>query len=114
MTEIIKRKHERKELNHSIIVFDLINSVELGELVNVSIEGLMLITNKEVPIQSIYQLSLQLPTAINGKSTLELEADCLWCRKIEDFHRYWAGLQIIDASDAAMEQLGVLISQYAK
>ena len=114
MKDLIERKHERKELNQSIPIVDVINGGDFGELVNVTVEGIMVITDKEIPTQSIYQLSLRLPIEIAGSNTVELGADCLWCRKVENFHRYWAGFHIIDASDTAMAQIEELIKHYAK
>lgn len=114
MADLIERKYERKEPTQPVTIIDVINGGEFGELVNVSVEGIMVMTDKEIPTQSIYQLSLQLHSEIQGSSTVELGGDCLWCRKIENFHRYWAGFQIIDASDLALEQLQELIAQYSK
>lgn len=114
MADINSRKHHRIELNQAIIITDTINGGRFGELINVTVEGMMVITEKEIPTQSIYQLSLQLPLEIEGSNTVELGADCLWSRKIENFHRFWAGFQIIDASDQAMAQLRQLINHYAK
>ena len=74
----------------------------------------MVMTDQEIPTQSIYQLSLQLPVAIKGSSTIELGADSLWCRNVENFNRYWTGLHIIDASDLALAQLEELIAHYSK
>ncbi|MFA7553691.1 MAG: PilZ domain-containing protein [Spongiibacteraceae bacterium] len=114
MTEIIERKHPRTELNQPILVVDIINGVNLGELVNVSVDGIMILSKQAVPIQSIYQLTLQLPIEIAGRNRIDLGADCLWCRQAEDPHRYWAGLQIIDISDEAIAQLEALIACHAK
>lgn len=74
----------------------------------------MAITDEQITTSSIFQLSLQLPVEIAGSKTVELGADCLWCRKVENFHRYWAGFHIIDASDKAVAQLQELISHYSK
>ena len=109
-----ERKYERKELNRPITISDTINGGDFGELINVTVEGIMVMTDREIPTHSIYQLALQLPLAINGSDTIELGADCLWCRTAENFHRYWAGFQIIDASEQAMEQLQELITHYSK
>ncbi len=114
MKDMIERKYERKELNQSIPIVDVINGGEFGELVNATVEGIMVITDKEIHTQSIYQLSLQLPIEIAGSKTVDLGADCLWCRKVENFHRYWAGFHIIDASDTAMAQIEELIKHYSK
>lgn len=108
------RKLERKELNQSIVILDTINGGAFGELVNITTEGLMLMTDREIETQAIFQLSLQLPEPIKGNDQIIVGADCLWCRRAENFYRYWAGFQIIDASELAMAQLEVLIDLYAR
>ena len=108
------RKLERKELNQTIVVHDTINGGVFGELVNISREGLMLMTDREIETQAIFQLALQLPERLKGSSQLVLGTDCLWCRRAENFQRYWAGFQIIDASDTAMAQIDALIDLYAR
>ena len=114
MTEQIERKHERIELNQAIPIIDTINGGSFGELVNATVEGIMIITDNPIPANSIYQLSLQLPMDIEGSDTINIGADCLWSRRIENFHRYWAGFHIIDASDTALAQLEKLIAHYSK
>ncbi len=114
MTDRIKRKYQRTELNQAITIIDVINGGVFGELVNASVGGIMVIVDKDIPTQSIYQLSLQLPIEIEGSKTIEVGADCLWSRKAENFHRYWAGFHIIDASDTALAQLEALITYYSK
>lgn len=108
------RKLERKELNQSVVVHDTINGGVFGELVNITSEGLMIMTDREIETQAIFQLALQLPEPMRGSDQLILGADCLWCRRAENFYRYWAGFQVIDASDQALAQIDALISLYAK
>ena len=114
MAEKIERKHERTEIHQAVQIIDVINGGRFGELVNLSIEGMMVITDYEIATHSIYQLSLQLPVEVSGSSTLELGADCLWSRPIENSDRFWAGFQIIDASDTAMAQIENLVSDHSK
>lgn len=108
------RKLERKELNQAIVVLDTINGGVFGELVNITTEGLMVMTDREIETQAIFQLSLQLPEMIKGVDHIIVGADCLWCRRAENFYRYWAGFQIIDASEKAPEQIEVLIDLYGR
>lgn len=108
------RKLERKELSQLIAVNDVINGGVFGELVNVTTEGIMVMTDREIETQAIFQLSLELPEPLIGSAQIVLGADCLWCRRIENFSRYWAGFQIIDASELALEQVEALIDLYAK
>ncbi len=108
------RKLERKELSQAITVLDTINGGVFGELVNVTTEGIMVMTDREIETQAIFQLALDLPEPINGANQIIVGADCLWCRRAENFYRYWAGFQIIDASEQALKQLEVVIDLYAR
>lgn len=108
------RKHERSQLNQSIGISDVINGGRFGDLINISPDGLMVMTDAMVPTHSIYQLELELPTQIEGSDRIGIGADCLWCRQAENFNRYWAGFQIIDVSDQALQQIQKLISDYSE
>lgn len=108
------RKHERSVLNQSINIIDMLNGGGFGELINISPEGLMVMTESEVPTHSIYQLELELPAELIGSNRISLGADCLWCRQAENFDRYWAGFQIIDVSDQALQQIEKLIESYSE
>ena len=108
------RRLERKELTQPIAINDSITGGAFGELVNITTEGLMVITDREIETQAIFQLVLQLPEPLAGSDMLVVGADCLWCRRAENFYRYWAGFQIIDASDHAIQQIEALINLYAK
>jgi len=114
MSDITDRQSPRIELSQPMLLLDLINGGVFGELVNITAEGMMAVITQNLPAQSIYQLSLQLPEAIDGDREITLGIDCLWCRQADSPQRYWAGFQIIDASDRALEQLATLLEKYAK
>lgn len=107
------RRLERKELNATIGVRNVITNDVIGELVNLTIEGLMIISDREMDTNSIFQFQLLLPEAINGSDTLDIGVDCLWCRGAENFDRYWSGYQIIDASPEAVAAIETLLTQYS-
>lgn len=107
-----RRAQERKELSQPITIQDIINNRPIGELVNISANGLMLICDDEIDTNSIFQFSMHLPKEINGQSRLDIGVDCLWCRKVDNFNRYWAGFQIIDASDETNAVIELLIENY--
>ena len=107
-----RRRKPRKTLNQPIAVHDVIEDRRFGELINVTTEGMMIMTDRLVPTQSIYQLAILLPTPLLGHDRVELGVDCLWSRQGEHYNRYWAGFQIIDASDTAIAQLEALIDRF--
>lgn len=107
------RKHQRQELNTTILIRNAMSRELIGELVNITVEGLMIISDQEMSTNSIFQFSLELPEAINGASHIDLGVDCLWSRSAENVNRHWSGYQIIDASPEALAAIDALISGYA-
>lgn len=113
MSDSTDRRLERRELSQSIVIDDVINRGEFGELINLTTEGMMAITSQEIPTHSIFQLSLRLPKAIDGDDVINIGVDCLWCRKADNLQRYWAGFQIIDASELALTHINILVEEDA-
>lgn len=85
----------------------------VGELVNITVEGLMLISDHEMDTNSIFQFRLEIPDGVAAANSLEIGVDCLWSRAAENFSRHWSGYQIIDASPEALETISTLISEQA-
>lgn len=110
----MSRKHERVEIEQTITIEDVINGGKFGDLVNITVEGLMVLSERELNTHSIYQLSLSLPIEIEGSRNIVLGADCLWSKQADQPSRHWAGLQIIDASDTALLQIATLVENYGK
>ncbi len=104
------RKHQRIELGRAIKVVDIVNGCAAGEVVNITIEGMMLSTDQALQPGSIYQFALTLPEPIGNHNVINVGADCLWCRKANQDNRHWAGFQIIDASETAEELISELIA----
>ena len=114
MGDIESRSQQRIELHQPIPIIDAITNEAFGELANISSGGLMISTGRDIPIDSIYQLTLQLPFDIEESKIISIGADCLWCRNTENSSHYWAGFQIIDISDQGQDQLKELMSHYCK
>jgi hypothetical protein len=97
----------------AVEVSDAITSLVVGRLVNVHVEGLMIVGEHNLPNNNLYQFVLQLPAEINGQSRIDLGVDCLWSRSNDDQTQFWAGCRIIDISDTALENLKSLINLLA-
>ena len=85
----------------------------IGELANITVEGLMIISDQEMSTNSIFQFCLELPETVHGQAKIELGVDCLWSRSAENLNRYWSGYQIIDASPEALKTIDALIGGYS-
>ena len=109
----MKRRLERKRLSETVSFMDIRDNSPAGEVVDITIEGLMTVLDKQIPTNAVYQYEMQLPEEIKGQSSITIGVDCLWCRQADNFRQYWAGFQIIDASDESIDILEELISKYA-
>lgn len=94
------RASPRKRVNEKIAVRDINSDELIGYLVNISAGGLMLISDKLLTPNRLFQLSMTLPAPINGIPIIEFGAECLWVQdNSEESQPCWAGFQIIDLSD---------------
>lgn len=108
-----ERRKQRHELKQAIPVIDQQTGKSIGTLVNITLEGVLLLCNQPLDINRIYQVKLELPTPIEGQDGIELAVDCLWTNQGESQDINWAGCQIIDASNPAISAIDLLIRDYS-
>ena len=103
------RRQQRIEPQRPILVVNINTQKPMGALVNISLEGLMVMSDTIIDTNRIYQISLQLNDPVNGHKHIDLGVDCLWNRSETENQRYWAGFQIIDASRSSLNRIEMLI-----
>jgi hypothetical protein len=99
------RSHERVEVSEVIRVIDRQTGADLGQLVNISEEGFMLLGSQPVAENSILQLSLEFETGPYTASPILIGVESLWCHSSSDQTQYWAGFYIIDISDEDLQRV---------
>lgn len=113
MVETQGRPYERKLKRYSVSmvvdVHDAVNRTYIGRLVNIHQEGLMVVSEEQLPCNNLYQLELHLSQAIGDRDKIALGVDCLWSRRNDEGTMFWAGCKVIDVSDAALVDLAALI-----
>ena len=106
MTE--KRRAERKQPTNRVMVRDTLSGELLGQLGNITPEGLMLIGDEAVREGSTFQLSLTLADPTDNTEThFNIGATSLWTM-IAASGNHWSGFQIIDISEQQQEALSSL------
>ncbi|MCK5881818.1 MAG: PilZ domain-containing protein [Sinobacterium sp.] len=97
---IHKRKHARHILPNPVHIFNSLSGEDIGVLVNISQNGILIAGSEGLNVDSLYQLELRFPELVLGVSELSVGVDCLW---VEDASAkgqlYWSGCQIIDISE---------------
>ena len=106
------RGQERIEVSEVIRDVDRQTGSTIGQLVNISEDGLMLMGAEPVPENSIYQLSLEFAadsaSAADGPVMVGVES--LWCHSSSDQAQHWSGFYIIDISEQDLVRIRQLAS----
>ncbi|HWV14915.1 MAG TPA: PilZ domain-containing protein [Cellvibrio sp.] len=101
------RALERYIVNCDVDVYDSVNDVYIGRLVNIHAQGLMVIGDVLLDEDRLYELDMHLP---NDNNVLKLCVDCLWVRPADQVGKYWVGFTIIELPAAASEEIHKLIA----
>ncbi|MGD8956365.1 MAG: PilZ domain-containing protein [Chromatiaceae bacterium] len=94
-----KRQHTRIALEAKGWQAELIDQVSgdrLGEVVNLSPGGLMLLTPHAVEIENLYQVECRATSPGGQHQRFTAGLMVLWRSDANEPDAYWAGLQIID------------------
>lgn len=106
-----RRKSPRTKINKLLDVVDLDRDIVLGRLVDLSPEGFMLLSERSLEVNRIFQLGLQLPPGSAGRLAA-LGAESLWQETSNDSRQYWVGFQIIDISQDSLDKIHQLLRQF--
>ncbi len=90
-----KRQQVRKAANSILEISDHHTGASLGQVVNITAEGLLLISRKPIATDTVFQMDMHLtdPTSI-----LSFGAAALWSSPARQEGSYWTGFHIIDIS----------------
>ena len=99
------RGQKRIEVSEVIKVVDRQTGNTVGQLVNISEEGFMLLGTQAVTEDNIFQLSLAFDHASGNTSPIQIGVESLWCHASDDQTQFWSGFYIIDISDEDLERV---------
>lgn len=106
-----RRKLKRRHIIYYLLVFDHDTHVLLGHLVDVTTEGMLLISPQALETGRIYTLRMQLPYEISGKKEMVFRARSKWCRKDANPDFYDTGFELFDIAGEDAETIEWLIER---
>ncbi len=107
-----KRKVPRKKAPEKVTVYDRATESVLGQVVNMSTGGMLLLSDNPIPVDSVFRFRIALPEPIEGADALMFGAESLWGSPAMDENCYWTGFQIIDISESHSRILDILIKDW--
>lgn len=96
-----RRQSERFVPPESFIVYDRKSKKPLGELVNLSTDGAMLLTNESIKPAATYDCQMRLRPPMMGYSQVRFELECRWCRKNVTMRRWESGYRLTASEEDA-------------
>jgi len=109
-TSIDQRREPRVEILENLNVSRIGTGEILGQLANISSEGLMLVSPRPLPTASSYRLLIPLCSANSRSTRIEVTAESLWCEDVNSSGTYWIGFHITTISAADQSLLNQLLS----
>ena len=109
-----RRKFKRRNLAYYMLVKDSYTQQIIGHLVNISPSGLLIDSQKPIPLQKDFYLSLDITPDIAARDYIVFKARSKWCQPdaIEPF-LYDIGFSIIEISSGDAAILQRIADKYA-
>jgi hypothetical protein len=92
------RRAKRRQANHSIEVIDTMTDEVIGRIGNLSETGMLMVANRQLANDALYQLRFQLLDGIGTGPIVEIGAHELWSDDAAAPGQVWTGLRFIDLS----------------
>lgn len=106
-----RRKLARTPLNQSVFVRDAVRNCDVGKLVNLHEEGFLVIGCKDIDCDRIYQLSFTMAVPVDGETSIDLGAECLWRTGTGGDDQFWAGFHIMDVAEKDLQIISRLVQE---
>ncbi len=92
-----QRNSQRKRADTTIQVSNAITGQWIGHIGNLSVEGMLLISDQQMADDALFQFIFQLPDAETGRShKLEVGVHEQWSEAATVPGQFWTGFRIID------------------
>ncbi|MGD8911111.1 MAG: PilZ domain-containing protein [Candidatus Thiodiazotropha sp.] len=107
-----RRTIKRRHLIYYLRVWEIDENTELGHLVDINTEGMMLISEKPVKTGETLHLELRLPDGEGELKPMRFKAICRWSDKDINTAFYDSGFEFTEKSAQAVAMLQKMIEAY--
>jgi hypothetical protein len=93
-----KRRLKRRHLIYYLQVTDRSTGALIGFLVNISPQGIMIMSEHPLPVGKQFNLQLLLPSTTGEKEYLQFDALSKWCKQSINTDFYDIGFELLNVS----------------
>jgi len=115
-----KRKLKRRNFIFDIGIVDRDQAVDsegdsgvIGDLADITVEGLMLVSEVPIAENTMFSLRINLPEPIRGQQSIDFTARSIRCIKTIHETIFTTGFQIVDLDEPNRALIQTLIDEYA-
>ncbi|MCW8945130.1 MAG: PilZ domain-containing protein [Sedimenticola sp.] len=107
-----RRAIHRRHLIYYLRVWDTATNNQLGHVVDINIDGLMLISEKPIETGKEFELELRWQNMEGEPDTLRFRAVSRWSHNDVNKDFYDTGFQLIDPTEEVLDPIRDMIQQY--
>ncbi len=107
-----RRQKKRETASGYYTVFDTQTDKPLGKVVNLSEEGIMLISEWPVETSQLFHCRMALPEKVLDRRLVVFDAECKWCRMNETAGVYECGYYFQEISAKDQEVIKLLLKAW--
>jgi hypothetical protein len=107
-----KRKFNRIHLIHYLRLFDRKTGDLIGNLVDLTSEGLQLISEKPIENGTLLEIRMEFPEPVDDQQELQLNAVAVWCDHQMDPDLFSVGCKLIPVTPTNVTIIRDLIENY--
>jgi hypothetical protein len=109
----MQRRIERHQLPYYLKVFNGVTDKPMGYLGNVSLDGMMLVSQLPMLVNARFDLRLKIPTQDGVLLNIDFKATCHWSREDVNPGLYDSGFSLTDIPAEYSELVEVLKSYFS-
>jgi len=107
-----KRKADRKALIYYLEVFERESGQIIGRTIDLTADGIQLVSETLLEVGKVYELNMQLPKEIQSVSEILFNSRCVRSEKDRQSGYFYSGLQFKDREPSYKDIIERLISDY--
>ncbi|MGB3622686.1 PilZ domain-containing protein [Ketobacter sp. MCCC 1A13808] len=104
-----QRSVPRRHLIYYLRVFNAESGGLIGNLVDISTKGIMVVSDRKLESGLLFRLRMVLPDTVEGSKEVEFDAETRWCRSDANSDFYDTGLELIDPTNEFLDAVDRLV-----
>lgn len=99
------RRARRRRVETRVEVVDVMTGELVGQVANVSENGLLMLARAPLGEDCLYQLRFSLPSREEGYIPVDVGAHLLWAREAAAAGQWWVGARFLSVTDESLQRL---------